>query len=416
MKRLLGGLLAAALSAAAPAHAQFRNVGPGVADRTGTVARSDGEDNWLLGGEVQTNLELDINGRRRQTRAYRDLFNESLLNAYVLAPHGFSLNIVGRFEPAARDPDGRNRFFATQAAWLDEANITWTRGPLDLFGGKIHPRFGSAWDRGPGLFGTDFGRRYELTEKLGFGARIWWSDLVGLTRRFGTHNVQFEAFQNDTTSLSNGAFTRRFAFTQQRLDPATGDLVDVPRLSFRNTRLAGGPDNRGGLPGQVLSFAGFGIPMPRGLAGYTISLSNRQPGSDAIAAGRAAPERGISVGAFWTVPLPFRLTAAPFVEWVRQEGADGYSGRSRDWLTAGADIRRAPWTLSLAYLASWERDRVAGRQTRDQPTASLSYDLNFLAPMPILRATTVTVGWRRLREDRVATNDFGAAVSWAYKF
>lgn len=158
--------LAAVLLPHAPALAQFRNVGPGVADRTATVARGGADDAVIFGGEVQTTLELDVNGRRRQQRAYGDLFTESLLATDLLLPYGFAANAVARLEPAPRDADGRGRLFRKQTAWVDELFLTWSTRSLDVFGGKFHPRFGGAWDRGPGLFGTDFSREYELTERM----------------------------------------------------------------------------------------------------------------------------------------------------------------------------------------------------------------------------------------------------------
>ena len=184
--------LAAMVACALPAAAQMRNVGPGVADRVNTVTRGGGDD-VIFGGELQTTLELDLNGRRGQVPAHGNLFTESLLGTYLLLPYGFAVNGVLRLEQTDQIPDGRGSVFRDQTLWADELYVTWTHRWLDLFGGKIHPRFGSAWDRGPGLYGTDFGREYELTEKLGVGARLWFSDLLGFEQRLGVHNIQADS-------------------------------------------------------------------------------------------------------------------------------------------------------------------------------------------------------------------------------
>jgi hypothetical protein len=186
---------------------------------------------------------------------------------------------------------------------------------------------------------------------------------------------------------------------------------------WRNHRSVGGPDNTDYLGGTVLSLAGYGIPMPRGLAGYTVSWSARKPGQDAVETGRAGTEHAYSVGAFWSIPLPYRLTGAPFAEYVRLEQAGGLRDARSEYLTAGFDLRRAPWTVSYAYLSNWVEDRAEGtRGTRVEQPASLTYDLYFVAPLPILRSASVTVGWRRLREAGDAANDFGGLLGWAWKF
>ncbi len=414
--RAAGAGLAIALALASAAQAQMRNVGPGVADRTNTVTRGGGDD-IIFGGELQTSLDLDVNGRRRQQGSYGNLFTESLLGGYLLLPHGFAINGVLRLEQNGQPSDGRGGIFRNQMLWADELYLTWSHGTLDLFGGKIHPRFGSAWDRGPGVYGTDFGREYELTEKLGAGARLWFSDLLGFSRWVGTHNLQAEFFEADRSVLSSSALAPRWVQQQTSVDPNTGEAMTTARLRWRNRTATGGPDNTAFMGGSVVSMAGYGIPMPRGMAGYTLSWSHRRPGQDATLAGRGASEQGGSAGAFWTIPLPQRLTAAPFVEYAVRDRANGFTGRRSDWLTAGFDLRRAPWTLSYAFLGNHNRDRVEQvRAGRTGQTASVSYDLYFVAPHPLLRSASVTLGWRRVRESGVSANDFGALVGWTYKF
>jgi len=202
----LGAVLAATSLAAGGARAQMRNVGPGVADRVSGETRGSLSNEIIIGGELAVTLETDRIGRRAMRAAYGDIYTESQLATYLLLPGGFSVNLVGRLEPADREPTGRGQFFRDQTAWIDEFFLSYTWRWLDLAGGKIHPRFGSAWDRGPGLYGTDFGERYELVEKLGVSARVWWSDLAGITRQWGSHNVLAEVFQADRSALSSGLF------------------------------------------------------------------------------------------------------------------------------------------------------------------------------------------------------------------
>jgi hypothetical protein len=410
-------LLLAGLSLATPALAQMRNVGPGVADRVSGQTRGGLSDEVILGGELAATLQSDAIGRRATRTAYLDSYTRTQLATYLLLPEGFSVNLVARLEAAEREPTGRGQFFRDATAWVDEFFLGYTWRWLDLFGGKFHPRFGSAWDRGPGLYGTDFGERYEQTQKLGVSARIWWSDLTGLSRLLGTHNIQAEFFQADRSVLSNSLFARRFEATSSVTDPETGETTTRTRLRFRNSRRSGGADNTDFMGGAVISAAGFGIPMPRGQAGYTLSYTDRRAGWDARDAGQAGRERGFSAGAFWTSPLPFRMVAAPFAEYARLQGADGFRERSRDYTTLGFDLRRTPWTFSYAYMNSRSSDNATGtRGWAQQHAASVTYDLIFVVPLPILRTASVTAGWRNLREDGRSANDVGALVGWRLPF
>jgi hypothetical protein len=392
----------------------MRTIGPGVADRVSGEIHSEASDQVELGGEFVTTLQSDLVGRRAMNTAYLTSYTKSQLATYLLLPQGFAVNLVARLEPADRPSEGRGQFFRDQTAWIDEFFLNYTWRWVDLIAGKIHPRFGSAWDRGPGLFGTDFGERYEVFEKLGFAMRFWWSDLAGISSDWGSHNIQGEFFQTDRSALSYSAFARRFAITRNVVDPETGELTTRTSLRFQNTRRTGGPDNTDFMGGMVISAAGNGIPMPRGQAGYTFSFSSRRPGMDAGPARGA--EDAFALGGFWNIPLPLRLTGVPFVEYARFTTADGVAGRWRDYLTTGFDLRAAPWTFSLAYMNSTARDRDSGRQWAQQTTASLTYDLTFIAPIPLLRTASVTVGWRNLREYGQSVNGAGALVGWRLPF
>ena len=59
---------------------------------------------------------------------------------------------------------------------------------------------------------------------------------------------------------------------------------------------------------------------------------------------------------------------------------------------------------------------TATRGWAQQHSASVTYDLIFVVPLPILRTASVTAGWRNLREDGRGANDFGALVGWRLPF
>jgi hypothetical protein len=139
--RLCGALLLLVLAAGA-ASAQTRNVGPGVPDRPETAWPRPADEGFVLGGVVQGKQQVDIVGARDGRARYGLGSTEDLLAAWLLMPYGFALRGVARFEPAPRfapDPPVRDH-----AAWIDELYLSWAGGPVDLFAGKIHPRFGAS--------------------------------------------------------------------------------------------------------------------------------------------------------------------------------------------------------------------------------------------------------------------------------
>lgn len=422
------GILVAMALAPAPATAQTRNIGPGIPDRPGIAWPRGGEEVFSTGGALQTKLELDLFGRRpadgRSRSAFATGSTETLVAGWVLLPYGFAVHGVARMEPAPRGESSVNAGIRDHALWLDELYLAWSRGHVDVFGGRIHPRFGFAWDRGPGLFGTDFGKDYELREKLGVGARLWLSDLAGVSEAIGRHTLQVEAFQADTGTLSGSLFARRWtggvpvSATSGQDDPSTGRPAGAGRLFWRNSRGFGGADNASGLAGTVVSLGGYDVPTPLGPLGYGLGWSRREAGEDAREAGRAAPELGFAAGLFLTVPLPVAdVVLVPLAEYVRRTGAGGFRGRRAEWLTAGFALRRPPWTLAYAWMGSAEGEPGAGRDNRTQNTASLTYDLGSLAPqIEPLQGLSLTLGWRRPRNSAGQVDDYGIALTWGILF
>ncbi|PZW48403.1 hypothetical protein C8P66_105152 [Humitalea rosea] len=387
MRPLLAVLLPALL-AAAPLAAQEMELAPGV----------------TLGGNLEVEMDLDVLGRRGASRAHASAYNKTALGLYLNLPGGFTVNGVFKFEPTDRERSAADRGFADQAAWVDELTLSWVQGPLELFGGKIHPRFGFAWDRAPGLYGTDIAEGYELAEKLGFGAQLAWSDLAGLTAAYGEHDLRFEMFQADRSFLSESGVSPRYA----TVDPQTGDM----RYLWRNRRSTGGADNTRGTNNWVASAAGHGMPLPLGTLDYTLGYSSRRAGDDSVEAGTAATETGTVAGLAWEVPLPFRVTATPLVEWTRLDNADGVRDAKRDVVTAGIEVARRPFTVAYAYAV--QRDTGPTPYDATQHSASVSYDLGNAAEF--LKGFEWTVGWRRLREDGVSANDFGTQLVYAVRF
>lgn len=409
------GLAALGLLAAGPLAAQTRNIGPGVPDRPDTAwPRSTGET-WVAGADLQSKQQADLVGPRDGRARYGLASTEVLLATWLLMPHGFALHVNGRVEPAPRffpDPPVQDH-----AAFTDELYLSWSRGAVDLYGGKIHPRFGFSWDRGPGLYGTDYGRDYELREKVGAGGRLWLAESEAL----GRHNLQAEMFRADRSDLSGGLFARRQIPEEESAERLLGDTPNDRRPRWKNRLALGTPDNVAGLRNAAVSLGGFRVPVPFGRIGYLVSATWREPGTDAAPTDRAAVERGVSLGAFGTIPLPWTgVEIAPLAEWVRRDSAGGFRGRSGEWGTVGASLRMPAVTLAYAWMGNRQGARPGEvPERRAQHSASATWHLNAITDQPLLRGVSLTLGWRDVRETAETTNrtsDWGLAATWGYRF
>lgn len=102
------------------------------------------------------------------------------------------------------DPDpGRNQLFSGLGTYVDVLQAQYDLENFSIWGGKIHPAFGRAWDVTPGLHGTDLAESYELAERLGGGISYDF-EAAGLSNR-----LQVSASTVDRTILSQSLFNDR---------------------------------------------------------------------------------------------------------------------------------------------------------------------------------------------------------------
>ena len=199
----------------------------------------------VYGGVLTLTLESDQTlNRANDIPPFNNTYSEPELDWYVNAGKYFSINGLVKMEQVRSVT--KSSAFDAEGAWTEQLYATLNFNPVQIYGGKIHPRFGRAWDDTPGVFGTDFAEDYELVEKLGVGAAV---DL----RWMGTHTVAFEAFQADTSFLSNSVFSRP-KFT----DP---DVLRPGRLH----RDDGGVSNTGKPNNYAVSLNGSVAAGARGL-------------------------------------------------------------------------------------------------------------------------------------------------------
>lgn len=140
--------------------------------------------------------------------------DSTIANSYLLLPtsennfqfkanDSFSImaNIVS--EQIIDSVPGENRFFKGLGTYFDVLQAQYDFENVSIWGGKIHPAFGRAWDITPGLHGTDLAEAYDLTKRIGGGASFSF-DTGGFSNK-----LQASAFTVDRTILSESLFNNR---------------------------------------------------------------------------------------------------------------------------------------------------------------------------------------------------------------
>jgi hypothetical protein len=353
-----------------------------------SAAAGAAEPGPALSGEVEVKLYADRQYRDTGSPSARrsDGRTETEARIALTLGQGFSLQSVSKLE-AVREPAG-NRLFGDHAGYVAELYANYDGDWFTLFAGKIHPHFGVAWDRAPGVYGKEFAEGYENTEKLGFGASLKLETLS-----WGTHEAIASVFKTDTSFLSQ-SYLSRPGFGSDRL----------LRLGRNQTRF-GGVANTNGLESFTLALSGdefAALPNFAYHLAYSQQPSRTDPNGDG---GRA--ERGVAASAQYAVVFAKGFQLVPLIEWVGQSNADGLD-QERRFLTVGAELQRHEWSISALRTDRWTKPRDAAALNDSLTTASIGYKFDF--------GVNLSLGWRRLREGGVERDAAGALAVYGFRF
>ena len=314
----------------------------------------------VYGGELESHLQADaVSVAGRKTRV--SVFNDTDLTGFVNYRSWASLNVEGKLE-RNRDDNADSFFVDRNAAFRSEGatlrQLYATLRPIDglsVYGGKIHPGFGAAYNQAPGQF-YNFGTDYEQDERIGIGTEYLLPfrgpELLGLS----TIRVAIEAFYLDTSLLSNSLLSR----------PSLDDPT-ATRLR-RYTRDQFGPSNTGSLDSATLSLRGGRA--SRGLV-WQVSATR-----EATAAPGGRTEIGESISASYDptgdgIPLGPRLGVAPFLEYAHFANFSGIAGLERHYAVGGVNFTYTRWNLSLA--AGLRHSAGAAHGDDHQENVTLTY-------------------------------------------
>lgn len=297
-----------------------------------------------------------------------------------------------KYEPLLETPN-RDRFLQDQGGFLEALFVNWQADPeIKFFAGKFTAPFGIGHADFPGIRSRDLAEAYEFTERVGAGTE--WTFLED--PRFGKHEIRAAVFFQDTSLLTETAFTR----------PRFGDAGVERARSIRAWH--GGPSNTG-RPGSFAVGLFGELPAPVDGLAYHLGVAGQQPGRDGtswqwsyVGAVTWAQDWGNGFRTkAWVEAVQFINTGAkPFDE-------DGSLAGSRDRL------------LTLALQGLWEDWRAAAVWQRQDTTSSLGsppgynylefsvgrklfdFDAGFTRP-----EVFADLGWSRTR----SASDAGAPV------
>lgn len=355
-----GGLLAAALIATAPHAFAAEKSWPRIEGAVAVEVQNDGA------------FQSDDAGNERN-----DLFTKIEPEATLHLVPGLTLFAHGVLEPVRDAAPGEDRFFEDQGLFVEDLWLAYEKDWAAVKGGKFTPNFGVAWDRAPGIYGSDFAEDgYELSERIGFEGRA-----TAGNEAWGEHTLSLSTFFLDTSVLAHSALTGR----------GTLGLAD------------GGVSNTEDFSSFAVSLDGKGVGGVAGLA-YHLGFVRQQQGQDGTTA-----ERGVAVALYHEgVKLAPGLSLAPLVEIVRFSNFGGTDGLSRRFITASGRLDWRNWNLAVSFTG--RRTETADGPTADdhllQVSAGYTFDFGLAAD----------VGWRQTNEDNVQTNTFGARLAYTYEF
>jgi hypothetical protein len=347
----------------------------------------------VWGGRLLLTLQSDQTlNRSGGVEPFNNTYAEPEFEGFVNLGKHFAINGLVKMEQVRSVTE--SSAFRAEGAYVEQLYGIATFKPVELYGGKIHPRFGMGWDSTPGLYGTDFDEDYELSEKIGVGGAVTANIL-------GTHTLSVESFFSDTTFLSNSLFTRPSINDSDTLRPGHARRTD------------GGAGNTDSLDNFDVVLQGGDIPHLAGVS-YNLGWSRQKHSTSS-----EKNENAYVAGLTWEVPLTERIILVPMVEYAHvsnQGGADV----TADYVTlaVGAELGFG-WSAAAHATIRPVDDHDAGDDYTDHLAGfSIGYDLGARLKKiaPLLDGLGVEAGYKHERVARENLNTIGAVLTYERSF
>lgn len=341
-----------------------------------------------FGGELNTKFQGEMTSVDNGGGHHGTLFNDSDLSAFVNWGEWFSIDTNLKIE-RNRNSNIDSYYPSSNSTFRSEGltlrQLYGTIRPIEnvaVYGGKIHPKFGSAWENTPGMF-YNFASDYEQDERIGAGIAVTLPEVLG--------NVQLsaETFFLDTSVLSNSLFSR----------PSMSDDARTRRY----TRAAGGASNTGSLDSYTFALRGEKPPVLEGLK-YQVSYTRQ----DVSLEGEKA-EEGFSVGAGYQFAVNEDLSITPFVEYATFDNLGGTANYDASYWVGGVATAYGPWTLSVS-------GGVKDTNDKDNETKFFDTQKNLTLSYTILEGLEAGAGVNHVRRESVSSVTWGPYIAYNLKF
>ena len=341
-------------------------------------------------GAIEIEIENDNTYRTGSGAGERNvLFTDSAATFGFYVNPTISLQTTLHVEPVQDQKPG-DRTFDDHGLYLEQLYALYDGERFQAVAGKFNLEFGFAWDRGPGVFGSDFAEDYEFNERLGAGAAV---KLGGGDA--GTHKIGVQIFSVDNTLLSATGFERRFDAD------GNGDLRRRNRERYPGVANTPYPtsiavvatgEDMGFLPGTSYNF-GF----------------IREDGDDG-----ARNETGGVFGLEHTHALGEDLSLVLLGEVA---GFDQYQGADEDrfYLTGGVGLAYGPWAGSVS--STWRYvDQAAGSAPGHYDDLLFQASVGYTFDLGALGEAGLNLGWKAERVQEEWADTVGLLFTYSYKF
>lgn len=283
-----------------------------------------------------------------------------------------SVNAGLTLEPVQDQLPGEDRAFDDHGVYVGNLTVNYDTDDFSIYLGKFTPNFGIAWDAGPGIYGADFAKDYELAERLGLGGAINFGG-----DDMGRHKVSASAFFADTSFLNQSKIT--------------------DRGHVRKTN--GGISNTEDFSSFAVALDGDEIPNLKGLR-YHLGLSHQAKGI-----GDAKDENAFAVGIEYAIGVAEGFDVTPMMEYARINDAGGVTDDDTTYITTGVGATYGPWNVAVAY-AERDQNTVAANDGVFQFSAGYAFDFGL----------GVDVGWRSGDEGGEDKQTVGVLLSYGFEF
>lgn len=272
------------------------------------------------------------------------------------------------------DPDQfETRIFGDHGLYLEDLYVDYDGGMFGARAGKLNVGFGVAWDRTPGLYGTDFAEDgYETSERIGLIGRV-----TAGSDTAGSHTLAAGAFFKDTTIFSESTFRGR------------GDTRESD----------GGVSNTESLESFVVTLNGGNF-KTLGNLGYHAAYMHQAKG-----VGDTHDEDSVAFALFTTFKLGGGVSVSPIFEFVHQDSAGG-AAAERNFVTIAAQAEWKGANLALAWTGRDTDNGTSGDDFQFQVSTGYAFDSGI----------GIDIGWKIAQEAGIDTETVGALATYIVEF